>query len=363
MNERVVIKRNVFLDTQVYTANNFDFSNDNFVRFSSLVEEGKVSLFITSITLNEIKTNIINSVCDSEKAIRDFQNKARILRISRKEKFGEIWQIQNYTEFSSDIIDQVEEFIHVNKIENVPIDGLSNEEIFVKYFNNLPPFGGTNKKHEFPDAFAIAALEKKSLQIKEIIYVISADLGWKAACKDNPNIFHLGKPEELFQLIEFDEKIISEISEQIFIRHKSEIEKNVIEKFENLDFFLDTNYTGKWTDEEFIENINVERISLINKYLVNVKNDELLYKCEFEIQFWADISYLDNSEALYDKETGSFSYGENIQDTIECIKMVSVNVEIGFSREDPDDSKLVDIFLEEKEIYILLNDDDQYPYK
>ncbi len=49
---------NVFLDTQVFVTNNFDYGNRRLRSLVPLVEAGDIQVFLTSITVREIQANL-----------------------------------------------------------------------------------------------------------------------------------------------------------------------------------------------------------------------------------------------------------------------------------------------------------------
>ena len=68
--------KNVFLDTSIYIANNFDFEGDKFNSILDLVSKGRIILYTTSITDMEIISNI-------EKKVEEHRSLVNSLKIGR----------------------------------------------------------------------------------------------------------------------------------------------------------------------------------------------------------------------------------------------------------------------------------------
>jgi hypothetical protein len=357
MSDQVIARRNIFLDTQVFVGNNFDYSNRNFLQLASFVRENRISLYTTSITVDEVKANILENVGRAKSAVKSIRDTAKILRNCQAPSFSIIWDRFDSEAISSVLITQFEDYIRNCNTTFVPINGPSIQDIFCKYFSNLPPFKEGNKKYEFPDAFTIAALELWGVQNGQSIYVISGDDDWKLACgESNPHLFWLEKLEALFQKIEFDDRLIAEHSEPIFNHHLDEIKNNIKDIFESKGFYIDSSNSSKMIDDEHVENVVVDNIDLVEKYLVSVNDNTMVFNCEFDVQFQAEVLYEDNTYAFYDDENDRYLFGESINETFELSHITTVEVEISFTREEPVQSELEGTCIKEDDICIMLED-------
>lgn len=355
----------VFLDTEVFVANNFDFSNTIFKQIKSLVSDKKIILLTTPITENEILNNIQESISKSKTAFKKFKNEGKLLRFSYSTPFHLLWDKFDFNEICKEIIGQFNQYCKETKIKRISLEGISIEKVFSDYFNIQPPFNEGNKKYEFPDAFAIAALELWSIENKKLIYVISNDDDWKKACELKKGSFiFFKKTEELLEKIVFYYEISVEQSETIFLNHLDEIIDNITGSFEDLGFYIDPWNIDIPIDDEHVEKIEVQEVRLVEKFLISAGLENLLFKCTFKVDFSAEIFYIDNSEAAYDSETGSFHFGEDIHKTIPCSSIVPIEINISY---DVDDNESESEIIEQKylinDISIELFDDGGYPYK
>lgn len=356
-----VIKRYVFLDTQVFIANNFNYSNESFSRLLHLVQEGKISLVTTTITINEITANIVSSISEAKNAINEFKKKARILKNCSTPSYEPIWERFDIELKKTDLLGQLTNFINNTNTLTIPLTGNSIQSIFEKYFSSLPPFKEGKKKYEFPDAFAIAALEQWSSQNNEFVYVISGDEDWKLACEmSKSDLVCYEKLEALFQLIEFDNKLIAKLSEDYFNNHLEKIVSTISDQFEVLGFDIDGSDIGRTIDDEEVEQIKAQNIELIEKYLVRINQNTLFYTARFKVTYIADLLYTDNTDAYYDNEEGQYFNGEDVQESITSSTILPVEIDISYSQVAEHSSLLKDVRIRENNIAILLDRDDEY---
>lgn len=103
----------------------------------------------------------------------------------------------------------------------LPLDGQTlAHDLFVRYFEQLPPFE-VKKKSEFPDAASLLALENYAKNHRTQGIVVSKDGGWTAFAKESHHLYHVSSLDELVSLFEskgekadkVKEKLIRELSD------------------------------------------------------------------------------------------------------------------------------------------------------
>lgn len=74
-------------------------------------------------------------------------------------------------------------------------------EMFDRYFNLEPPFGGTKKsKSEFPDAASLIALEQYAEEKRTNAVLVSGDGGWQSFAAQSPNLYCVSSLEDFAAL-------------------------------------------------------------------------------------------------------------------------------------------------------------------
>ena len=76
-----------------------------------------------------------------------------------------------------------------------------SDELFRRYFQGGPPFGGgKDKKHEFPDAASLLMLDLMASEKSVQVIAVSKDSGWKAYADKSAQIYCVSSLEELTSL-------------------------------------------------------------------------------------------------------------------------------------------------------------------
>jgi len=130
-------------------------------------------------------------------------------------------------------------------------------EVFERYFKQTPPFGGGGKKHEFPDAFVILAVEQWCKQNQESMYVVSGDQDFAEACAELNALHHFGKLDEFLDYFvqEYD-SILYSYANQLVAQFESNIIEDLASEFVNLGFFTDL-------PEGEVDQVEVRNVSII----------------------------------------------------------------------------------------------------
>ena len=134
----------------------------------------------------------------------------------------------------------------------------SNEAIGVaalmeSYFEGRPPFAGADKKHEFPDAIALAALDKWS-QEHGAILAVSKDKGWAAYCESSEYLYCANDLGKALALFHEDEKIVASFLEALNKEpagdFAGEILNAIQRDLDDLDFQVEASAFMEWDSDE-----------------------------------------------------------------------------------------------------------------
>lgn len=195
-----------------------------------------------------------------------------------------------------ELSDKLDIFIRDGNVSLIPFELADLKVVVENYFNQKPPFGNGKKKHEFPDAIVLSAIENWCIQQKQKIYFISSDPDFKKYTSQN--IFVIPKLGILLDMInrqlDIDRKIVW-IS-AVFENNESSIIESINEKF--IETVYDTvGYQIEVTDIKVIETILSEP-ALVQE---NSSNDEYVFQLDFDVSFTAEITYDDHTRSFYDK--------------------------------------------------------------
>ncbi len=304
----------VALDTEVFDKHKFNYQSKSFEKLIEMVHEKKIYLYLTTINQQEIISHIKRSTEEAALAFKriykDFRKQASIIYNSAKYK--ELLNTHfDKEEFYKELIEKFNNFLTESNTEILPIDSVSVEEIFDKYFNNIPPFKNGQKKHEFPDAFALAAIEEKAKDENEKIYVITGDKDWQDYISLSNHLIHIESIDKFLGYIIKEESkykdlnLCYEILENNFIEIAKRIEYSFTSKeFVFSDYFDNGDFE---VGSEEIDFITVDSIEVIEQYIIDIddKNSEnpvVTFELMVRIIYTANVSYNSTENAFWDGE-------------------------------------------------------------
>lgn len=281
-----IATNNFFIDTSVFESNNFLHSTSIRALFNYSTR-GIINLFITSITLQEIKDRIAERIKLSQdtqkKFINSFDNKE--LRILKNLKAYESINVTAFQKFSTDkaideIISKFNLNIKTSRINIISVDNVNPEEVFKLYFSNKPPFSPGKKKFEFPDAFVIKSLEGYCSVNKIKMYVLSHDKDFNGY-KNNRLVIRNDIKEILEKITEYyDQKTNKKLLPKI-------IDSLNTQKFELLvpikQMVLDK--IQLQTEVKEINSFEMESINFKSFQIISMRDSYA------EIEYLAEVSY------------------------------------------------------------------------
>lgn len=360
--------RLVTLDTQVFDSYNFNYNSRAFQTLVTLTQQGKIRLLLTSVTLNEIRAHIIEGAKLASEAVKkgiNYLDKTRSkppagterIKISTnsdllynfKKKVQEL--APNFEQINQELLDRLDTFLKETDFQKIEVDQVSVVEIFENYFSGTPPFGEGKKKSEFPDAFALLALEKEAKNRKKIIYVVSGDSDWEKFCSSSKDLHWIGKLDELLEIIirETDSDEV-DVCYKFYRQKERQIERYIEDQFSDLDFSIDLSGSSliEWGSEEI--EVNVNSVYIIDSSLVKIYDSDLdqpsvVFELEAEVNYDANVSYESLEYAIYDREDGMYYGGEKI-DTV-FTQSIRLNVEVTLTLSRDKDYSLCDAHVED----------------
>jgi hypothetical protein len=296
--------RNIFLDTQTFVQNNY-FSSPKLNELFDLAEAGHIYLFLTEITINEIKSNIKEDLHRSLSEINKFNkginNNGKIIK---NLSYG-----RNYTKLPSFDLDQAFEELSVQLDKVIKISGISIidysavdvGDIFSKYFKHEQPFGVGKKKSEFPDAFVIGAIEGWCQKKKQTMYFISGDKDFTGFPFKNIII-----ENSLSSLLDKINKQLHTDKYDLISKIYRDNQVQIIKKIQDAFIFKLKDEIGF---DISIDNIKITHFEVTDYQIEDMSDSwETILQVTGEIEYNLDVTYEDCSYAIYDKEDDRY-YG------------------------------------------------------
>lgn len=320
---------NIFIDTSIFRNKAFDLKNDSLKKLKELGQNEQIFIYTTSITKRECDKNLLEII--DEQASRINKLNIHLENVSQ--------QAIDFNELKETRLKNWTDFIIQSKTNEIPIYSGSVEEVFNRYFDNLPPFDSKNKKNEFPDAFVLETLMNWCEVKGEKLYVISSDKPFSNY--GNSEILTLNSIEEFLDLYsKHNEAKLYELAQSSFELLKDEIINKITESFEIRHFVV----PDLWDAE--VNDVEVEQIILHQPYFINVTQDFCQIDIDIDIHFSASLSYDDPDMIYRDSDTREFVSLKRDQESITASITTTISIEINFSKtENEMDSVLQYVWL------------------
>jgi len=293
--------RLVFIDTSAYESKNYQFNEHALGKLCDFLEYERLHLLITQITINEIKAHLLLKSEESARAIKKIQKDAMFLRnaptlachgIFEKVKAEDIYKIA---------LESFEKFLDKSSAEIVDIKNVDASSVFDKYFKSEPPFGGANKKSEFPDAFVLEAVAKVSKDRGHTLYVISDDGDMEKYANTLDNLIHLRRVDDLLDLVvrkEDELKAPVKFADSILEQLEEKLIESAKEIISSSEFYSDE--MDEFDGEIF--QIDIESICINHKNIISVTDENVEYEIDFKVVLKACSSVADYGRSPWDPE-------------------------------------------------------------
>lgn len=162
----------IFIDTGIFESNNF-LESKSMQQLLKLAEEGEVAIVLPKITYNEVLARARVHIRAGIEQFNAAKKPMRVMRNipSRLPLFDKIKAETVADEFIQVFNERLKQAKYIElDYPTVDVSG-----IFKAYFEGERPFGKGNKKHEFPDAFALATVEQWCKEHDRKCHVFSTD--------------------------------------------------------------------------------------------------------------------------------------------------------------------------------------------
>jgi len=299
--------RLVFIDTEVFRSKNYQFGEHTLQKLEEHLKHDRLHLLLSSITVNEIKSQIRDLSNEAHIKLKKFQKEAMFLKNAPSLPCYQAFQKINYDQIYGEAITRFESFLNNENVEVVTFEGVKIAHVFDKYFSSSAPFGKGSKKSEFPDAFSIEAVVRAAERRQHELYVISKDGDLKKYTDKNERLHHLQTIEELLELVIRTEEILVEpaaIGDKFISENKADIAKLIIEEMQSSEFYpIDDEGAGY-----DVTRIDIKSVKIDGYKILSATRDNATYEIEFSAQILAELEYADYDSSPWDSEDKEYLY-------------------------------------------------------
>lgn len=286
----------VFIDTSVFKANNYFSATSKINKLAELASKKRISIVLTSITKAEIIKHLTRDIESARKSVRKKDNE--VLRNIKGT--NDYYSALDSLDAEKTATEMVNTFVKRSEAYVIGLEYCKDiDEIFRKYFKQEFPFS-EKKQKEFPDAFALAALEGYNQSRRYKIIVLSTD----------PDMQNYESDELL--AVDYKKYISDKISEDVDLsalytelssssdRLKDEFKNKIEEFLDDQSLYYDKIENG---DIHYISVGNVQVDFNADEVYINESNDDSIeFELEIHVDYKVSISYDDYTNAIYDNE-------------------------------------------------------------
>ena len=290
--------KNIFIDASIFIGKNYNYQSTDFKQLSRLVESDQAKVFVTDITIREVEAHIETDISKAISALKKFQKdtKVRVLKNFDDSTVKELFQEMNETKSTETLKCQLSKFLNEIRATVLPTSEVSVKAVFDKYFGKRPPFGEGKKKSEFPDAFAIGAIEAWCKKNDERMYIVSTDGDLKEYCKTSDCLIALNQLAEFISVIEsHQDEDLAHLVNMLLNRNQDTIKEAIAESFCNQGFWI--------VDQDGdVNEVRVNELEVSEMLILEVDQNSAFVYVDVETNFSADLTYDDLETAAYDSE-------------------------------------------------------------
>lgn len=310
---------NLFLDTSIFESENF-LEGLKLQTLFELAGEGIVIIIMPEITYLEIIARMKRQLAKAKDYIDSiktpYKSLARVVRnVDHLKALAPLPGIN----IKKDLANMQEKFDRMLKAVGVirlGTEGVSIENVFIKYFEGQYPFHQSNKKNEFPDAFALAAIESWCVANNQQCYVLSLDkdmLNYEAESlipvNDIANIIDSIQRDKHHRSVSLIDEIMQRERLSILYEAKDKIEALLFEAGEELVY--DSGF-----EVQQVQDIKMSEVTLTDYQIIEMTSTKAIVECACRFNFVVQVVGEDYSESIYDNEDQKYLNVQNVTNTL-----------------------------------------------
>lgn len=291
----------IILDTNIFLKENF-LEGKRIRELFKLSEEEKIKIVLTKITIEEVKNNFKKLLRQALTNLAIFRKpfESRVLRNNSigKHLYDQIDKKNVENEFNADF----DAIIVKSKVLIIDYLEINIKSVFDSYFKNEYPFNGGDKKSEFPDAFALALIEKWSIENNIKCTIFSSDkdfLNFKSKHLQITKDYEIYLDEKLQYYLTQEHRIsvLQDLFEKNSLRIDKEIEEWYRYKLDDESLY----YSVVWFD---IHDIEITDVIVTDKsyQIVSIDEESIEIEIVANVTFKVELVIDDEEYSRYDDE-------------------------------------------------------------
>lgn len=204
--------RYITLDTSIFHEKGFNFEAGSLARLSQF-KHRRFSFVLPSTIKAEVTSEVHKRASDAYSSLKkSLGNVLYFWNVREPTREEILFQCTQQKHSDQAVSDRFANFIDNSACE-VLEDGerVDTRTILQAYHSNTPPFGKGKKKSEFPDAYALFALESFAEEHDAGILVVSKDNDWKSFCCNSDRLFYMSSLEDALAFLQDPPLVVAEM--------------------------------------------------------------------------------------------------------------------------------------------------------
>jgi len=290
------LPRAIFIDTCLFDQEHYDFASTQLAALVDAVKTRKLKLLLPAPTKQEIEDHIRERTEQAISALKKARKEQPILqRLKSLPKREDLNRTK--CELEQEILKDWQKFCGSFDLIELDYSGIKISEVMQWYSWGQAPFGKGEKRKEFPDAFAFAALLHYAKKSGKKVAVVSADDDFKEACKPRSDFHHFPSLAALTDAL-LSGKRYHRAAVALVTANKQLISDAISKDFPDRGFYHANAPEGK----DYIDDVKVQNVELDDTAIIGLGHQE------FTLAFSATVSYTAHAE--YDDPDSWVSLGE-----------------------------------------------------
>lgn len=321
--------RLVFIDTSAYEVKKLQFGHFALLRLQELIDAEKIHLLITDVVRFEIEKHLKKYAEEAVTAHRNFRKQGSFLCVAQEVAGDGLFPDITPEAVLDEAMRKFHALVDNGLTETVSIENVNPKQIFDDYFSGAAPFHRDAKKHEFPDAFSLAAVDAVAKSRHQSVYIVSNDGDMAAVADANASFIHLKSIDTLLDLVNRNDKELAELStfaDRVLEQLRPEIIQLARKILSNAEFIP---YTTGDADPE-ISDVEILSVSIDELQLIDVTSDDATYDVTFHVELAASYDFQDYSRANWDKEDRVYYGVKHCSESFRHQEQYTAALQIGF---------------------------------
>ena len=307
------------MDTSVFESENF-LEGHKLLTLFDLAEEGNIVLLMPRITYTEVIARMRRNLSKAKDYINSIRAEYKsVIRIAKNVNYLKANVPLPGINVNKDLAalqEKLSQMLAKAKAITVSNENVSIDQVFEKYFQGDYPFHKSDKKHEFPDAFALASIEKWCKENGETCYVLSLDNDMLNY--NSEYIYPVSSIAIIIDAIQRDKhRKMVELVDEIMKRERLSLLHEAKEKIEELLYEAgeELEYDSGFEAEE-VQDVKMSDVTITDYQIIELTSTKAIVECDCRFNFVVQIIGEDFSEAVYDSEDREFFGVKNVTDSV-----------------------------------------------